>query len=224
MTAEEREKFKQEMRGGCRPRQDVGTPAGEGKLDMSYINFTKTELAAAVARGVRQCVVIASRPLFPEAFSTSSNPSLWVFALDEDVESNSSGTFIPTRFAEETLAAALEKSDFDRLKATLFVWLGSTGYRALESVIASLGFISSLPKGSGVVFDYVAKHLSPGPLTETALDALASRVSLPGGNFKYIIQPPAVAAMLHGLGFRQVVDLGEQEVPVSDGHLVSAVV
>jgi hypothetical protein len=30
--------------------------------------------------------------------------------------------------------------------------------------------------------------------------------------------------MLHGFGFRQVVDLAEQEVPVNEGHLVSAVV
>jgi hypothetical protein len=44
------------------------------------------------------------------------------------------------------------------------------------------------------------------------------------GNFKHIIQPQALAAMLHGLGFREIVDLAEQEVPVSDGHLVSAVV
>jgi O-methyltransferase involved in polyketide biosynthesis len=191
---------------------------------MSYLNFTKTELAAAVARGVRQCVVIASRPLFPEAFSTSPDKNLRLFAVDEDVVSNSAATFVRTRFAEETLAAALQKSDFDRLKASLFVWLGGAGYRAIGSVISSLAFIASLPKGSAVAFDYAAKHLSLGPPTETALDALASRVSLTNGNFKHIIQPQAVAAMLHGFGFRDIVDLKEQEVPVSDGHLVSAVV
>ncbi len=73
--------------------------------------------------------------------------------MDEDVVSNSSAKFVRTRFAEETLAAALEKSDFDRLKSSLFVWLGGAGYRAVESVMASLAFIASLPKGSGVVFD-----------------------------------------------------------------------
>jgi hypothetical protein len=157
---------------------------------MGYIDFTKTALAAAVARGVRQCVVIASRPLFPEAFSTSPVKNLRLFAVDEDAASNSSSTFVQTRFADEALAAALEKSDFDKLKASLFVWLGGAGYRAVESVMAGFTFIASLPKGSGVVFDYAARHLSPGPPTETALDALASRISLPGGNFKHIIQPP----------------------------------
>jgi hypothetical protein len=74
------------------------------------------------------------------------------------------------------------------------------------------------------MFDYAAERKSLESPTETALNALASRMSLSGGNFKHIIQPPAVTAMLHGLGFRQIVDLTEQEVPVSDGHLVSAVV
>ena len=82
--------------------------------------------------------------------------------MDEDVVSNSSAKFVRTRFAEETLAVALERSDFDRLKASLFVWLGGTGYRAVESVLSGLAFIASLPKGSGVVFDYAAKHLSLG--------------------------------------------------------------
>jgi O-methyltransferase involved in polyketide biosynthesis len=191
---------------------------------MSYLNFAKTELTAAIARGVRQCVVIALRPPLHEALSTTVNPALRVFALDEDVAENSPAMFVPTRFAEEPLAAALEKSEFDRMKASLFVWLGGAGYRALESVIASFGFIASLPKGSGVVFDYAAERGPHEPLTETALDALASRISLCGGNFKYMIQPQAVAAMLRGLGFRQIVDLAEQELPVSDGHLVSAVV
>ena len=98
----------------------------------------------------------------PAVLNPSSNRSLRVFAVDEDVVSNSSAKFVRTRFAEETLAVARERSDFDRLKASLFVWLGGTGYRAVESVLSGLAFIASLPKGSGVVFDYAAKHLSLG--------------------------------------------------------------
>jgi O-methyltransferase involved in polyketide biosynthesis len=190
---------------------------------MSHINFAKTELAAAIARGVRQCVVIASRPPLWETFNTSSNPTLQVFAVDEDVVPHSPATFIPTKFESETLAAALEKSDFDRLKASLFVWLGGAGYRALDSVMASLAYIASLPKGTGVVFDYAAERTSLETRTDTALDGLASRLSLPGGNVKYMIQPQAVAAMLRCLGFTQIVDLAVHGFPVSDGHLVSAV-
>ena len=192
---------------------------------MSAIHFTKSELAAAIARGVRQCVVIGSRLPLCDAVKSFPDRSLQVFALGEEEEqpADSPATFVPTQFASETLATALEKSDFDKLKATLFVWLGGAGYRTLDAVIAGLAFIASLPSGSGVVFDYAAERTSLGSLTHTTLDALASRISLPG-SVKYLIQPQAVAALLRGLGFQQIVDLAQDELPGSGGHLVSAVV
>jgi O-methyltransferase involved in polyketide biosynthesis len=189
---------------------------------MSQINFIKKELADALARGVRQCVVIASRPLLIEAFGTHPDPTLQVFVVDEDSALEGSATFVPTHFASEPLAAALEKSDFDKFKSSLFIWLGGAGYRAVGGVMSSLAFIASLPKGTGVVFDYVADRTSLGSLPETALDALASRISLPVGGVKHLIRPQAVAAMLYGLGFRQVVDLAQQELQLNSEHLISA--
>ncbi len=138
-----------------------------------------------------------------EAFKSSPDPTLRVFAVDEEQSSDSPATFVPTQFASETLATALERSDFDKLKASLFIWLGGAGYRTVDAVIASLAFIASLPKGSGVVFDYVAERTSLGSLTHAALDALASRILVAGGSVKYLIQPQAVAAMLRGLGFHR---------------------
>jgi hypothetical protein len=57
---------------------------------------------------------------------------------------------------------------------------------------------------------------------DTALDALASRISTPVGGVKHLIQPQAVAAKLYGLGFRRVVDLAKQELQVNSEHLISA--
>ena len=57
-------------------------------------------------------------------------------------------------------------------------------------------------------------------VAHTALDALATRICITGA-LKYLIQPQAVAAMLRGLGFQQMVDLAQS---VSGNHLVSAVV
>jgi O-methyltransferase involved in polyketide biosynthesis len=126
--------------------------------------------------------------------------------------------------AEEPLAMALETSAFDKQKASLFIWLGGAGYRTAEAVIEGLAFIASLPGGSGVVLDYAVERTSLGSLTHTALDALASRISVTGGGVKYLIQPQAVAAMLQGLGFQRIVDLGQEELPVGGRHLVSAAV
>ncbi len=72
------------------------------------------------------------------------------------------------------------------------------------------------------MFDYVTDRPSLGLLPEAALDALASRIALPVGGVKHLIQPQAVAAMLYGLGFRQVMDLAKQELQVSSEHLITA--
>jgi O-methyltransferase involved in polyketide biosynthesis len=190
---------------------------------MSSLHFTKTELAAAIARGVRQCVVIGPQLLL-ETFESLPDQTLHVFVVDEQERSDSPATFVATQFASETLAAALEKSGFDKLKASLFVWLGDAGYRTMDAALASLAFIASLPKGSGVVLDYAVERTSLGSRTHTALDALASRVSEAGGSVKYMIQPQAVAALLHCLGFQQVMDRAHEELAVGGGRLVSAVV
>jgi O-methyltransferase involved in polyketide biosynthesis len=192
---------------------------------MSVVNFTKTELAAAIARGVRQCVLIGSRQQpWREGFQSSLWQNLRVFALEENPQSDPPATFVPTVFASETLATALEKSGFDKRKASLFIWLGDAGYRTVEGALASLAFIASLPRGSGVVLDYAVERASVGSLTHTALDALASRILVTGGSVKYLIQPQAVAAMLRSLGFQQIVDIVQEKLPDCGGHLVRALV
>ena len=177
---------------------------------MSSIHFVESEFAAAVSRGVRQCVLLGSRARLHKQFEISPGPSLQVFIVDE-------------KEPPQTLARTLEKSHFDSRKASLFLWLGDAGYRTVDAVIAALAFIASLPAGTGVVFDYAVERTSLRELTRTALDALASRVALPGG-VKYLIQPQAVAAMLRGVGFRQMQDLPHQNLPADCCHIVSALV
>ena len=174
---------------------------------MNFLNFAKTELSTALANGVRQCVLIGTRTRLGESFPGVTDESLQVFVVEE-----------------EPLAAALEKSSFDKGEASLFIWLGSAGYRTVEAVFAALAFIASLPKESSVVFDYTEERVSFGSLAHSALDALASRITMAGGSVKYLIQPPAVAALLRGFGFQRIIDLAQEELPVSGGHLVSAAI
>jgi len=174
---------------------------------MNFLNFAKTELSTALTNGVRQCVLIGTRARLGESFPSVTDESLQVFVVEE-----------------EPLVAALEKSAFDKRKASLFIWLGSAQYRTVEAVFAALAFIASLPKESSVVFDYAEERVSFGSLAHSALDALASRITMAGGSVKYLIQPQAVAALLRGFGFERIVDLAQEELPVSGGHLVSAAI
>ena len=189
---------------------------------MSPNRFLNTEFAAALARGVRQCVIVGSRPALGEAFENPTEQELRVFAVDEDGPPDSPASFVPAQFDSETLATALERSGFDRRKASLFVWLGGAKYRTVEAAMSSLAFIASLPKGSGVLLDYAVERTSVTSLADTALDTLATRVCGAGGRIKHLIQPEAVAAMLSGFGFQKIVDQALEELPIG-GHLVSAV-
>jgi O-methyltransferase involved in polyketide biosynthesis len=191
---------------------------------MSSLNFAKHELAAALARGVRQCVLIGARQPLRHDLQVSSDQDLRLFTVDEDLQPDSPDTFVPTQFAHEGLADALEKSAFDARKPSLFLWLGGVGYRTADAALSSLAFIASLPKGSGIVFDYAVERTGLVSLTHTALDALASRLLTAGGSVRYLIQPPAVTALLRGLGFHQIVDLTKDGLPVTGEHIVSAVV
>ncbi len=76
MTPEEREKFKQGMGRGCGRRAKCGgaEQASRG-AGMNSLHFAETEWAAALARGVRQCVVIGSRPLVCAGFREHSGPN-----------------------------------------------------------------------------------------------------------------------------------------------------
>ena len=191
---------------------------------MSSINFVRAELDSAFARGVRQFVVIGSRPWLREVFDTTPGRTLRVFAVDEEQPSDSPATFVATQFASEPLQVALKKSSFDQLKASLFVWLGGAGYSTVDATLASLAFIASLPTGSGVVFDYTVERTSVLSRAHTALHALASRTLMACGSVKHHIQPLAVAAMLRGLGFQTIVDLAQDRNQVGGEHLISAVV
>ncbi len=191
---------------------------------MSALHFAANELSAALARGVRQCVVIGSPAMLRDALKNSWNQTLQVFAVGEEQPLDLSATFVPTEFASETLGDALEKSDFDKLKASLFVWLGDASYRTVDAAIAALAFIASLPEGTGVLLDYAVERPSLGAMTHTALDALTSRIVGAGSSVQYMIQPQAVTAMLRSLGFGQIEDLAREDPGIGSGRLVSAVV
>jgi O-methyltransferase involved in polyketide biosynthesis len=189
---------------------------------MSFLSLTQTALTAAWARGVRQCVVVGSCELLHQVCLSHSGQDWDVFLVDQEPSSDSPATFVPTQFASETLATALAKSSFDAQKASLFVWLGDAGYRTMDAVLASIAFMASLPRGSGVILDYMVERTSPGSLMHTALDALASHLEMVGGSIKHLIDPSALAAMLRGVGFRKIVDQVTEERSISGRHLVSA--
>lgn len=187
---------------------------------MNRTYLTSSELASAIARGVRQLVFIGTQN-YPELdLPSPAEGSLQLFTVDEEAAVDFAATFVPTRFRSEELSSALSRSSFDKLKASLFIWLGDASYRTVDAALATLSFIASLPKGTGVIFDYATEHSSTESFAGTALDALASRISC-AGVVKHLIQPQALAAMLRSLGFGQITDHIDELSP-QGGHIVTA--
>ena len=198
------------------------------------------ELTAAIARGAKQYVILGAG-LDTYAYR-NAHSQLRVFEVDypatqvwkrrrletERVAIPPCLTYVPTNFEEQTLSSALESSGFERDKVSFFSWLGVTPYLTAASAIATLAFIGSLPKGSGLVFDYAVERSSLNSEEQMAMDALASRVARVGEPFRLFLNPRALERMLRVAGFREVEDLGPAEIDAryfedrSDGLRVAA--
>lgn len=188
--------------------------------------FAEDSLAAAVARGVRQYVLLgagldtfAHRNPFAEI-------GLRVFEVDypatqawkqrrladAGLEPPASLTFAPVDFERQTLARGLAAAGFDAAAPAFFAWLGVTVYLTREAVMDTLRFIAAAPGGE-VVFDY-GEPISAFPEGEARARqvARAERAAAMGEPWITRFEPAELAAALRGLGFEELEDLGPAQI------------
>ena len=188
--------------------------------------FAEDELARAVGRGVEQYVVLGAG-LDTFAYRNPHPPnSLRVFEVDypatqewkrrqleaTGIEIPASLTFAPVDFERQTLARGLGDAGFDREKPSFFSWLGVSMYLSDEAIGATLRFAGSLPRGGGIVFDYMVPRESLGFVERMALETLAKRVEAAGEPFRTSFEPKALAEQLKQSGFSSVEDMGSDEI------------
>jgi methyltransferase (TIGR00027 family) len=211
--------------------------------------FAEDALAAAVARGVRQLVVLGAG-LDTYAYRTALGESLRVFEVDHPatqawkrqrlaeaaIPVPRTLSFAPVDFERETLGDGLAAAGFDPAQQTFFTWLGVVPYLTEPAVFSTLGFIASLPGGAHVVFDYSNPLAAGLDQDEHAAgrEALAARVASVGEAFRSHFETDALHARLTALGFREVEDLGPAlireryfanrggSLPDRGGHIVRA--
>jgi len=186
--------------------------------------FAEDELAQAVARGVKQCVVLGAGL---DTFAYR-NPHAGVRVIEVDhpatqgwkrdllaaasIAIPDSLSFVAVDFAKQSLSEELARSGFRCGDAAFFSWLGVVPYLTREAAFGTLRWIASLAQGSGVVFDYAVARSELGFLEKAALDALSHRVARAGEPFQLFFEPAELAAALGGLGFHYLEDLGCQEI------------
>jgi len=206
---------------------EVGTsttdPLGMGARDRARrlffaarARFAEDTVAAAVAAGVRQ-VVILGAGLDTFAYRTP-HPDLRVFEVDHPatqawkrerlattgIDCPGALTFVPVDFETRTLAAGLDSAGFARTDPAVFVWLGVVFYLTPSAARATLEYIAGQAQPVEVVFDY----LLPAATDEDRVHqrVRADRLAGVGEPVFSYFAPDDIAAQLHGLGFTGIED------------------
>jgi methyltransferase (TIGR00027 family) len=183
-------------------------------------------LAEAVRRGVRQYVVLGAG-LDTFAYRNPYPASqLKVFEVDHPATQAwkrrqlaaarlalpESLTFVSVDFESETLPQQLTRAGFRADEPAFFSWLGVTMYLSRAAVLATLGYVAGLPRGSGIVFDYAVPPATLDLIRRVVVRTVMRRVAAAGEPWKSFFEPRELAGELHALGFRQLEDLGSEQL------------
>jgi len=186
--------------------------------------YSEDELAAAVARGVRQYIVLGAGL---DTFAWRNPwPDLQVFEVDfpatqhwkrQRLANVGMGvpptlTFAPVDFESQTLADGLRAAGFRTDRPAYFSWLGVTMYLTREAFESTVSFIGALPAGSGVTFDYAIERSELSLFEKLALDHLGRKVAAVGEPFQLFFRPAELAATMHRSGFHEIEDVGSDDL------------
>jgi methyltransferase (TIGR00027 family) len=201
-------------RAGLRPTQ------GHIVLRARYADDA---LAAAVARGVRQLVVLAAGL---DSSCLRRDPRVRVIEVDHPASQRAKRErlaaigarldgveFVSVDFEREELADALAKSSLDRTEPAFLTWIGVSMYLPTATSFATIAQIrASVAAGSELIFDYPIpfERLDPEALAVARMknEGLA-RTAEPRIT---TYDPPGLARALAERGFALVEDVGPAEL------------
>ena len=190
---------------------------------VSRSRFSEEALAASVARGTRQVVVLGAGL---DTFSLRNPfPDVRVFEIDfpatqawkrerlreAGLSAPATLTFAPVDFERESLADGLARAGFRSDRPAFFQWLGVSMYLTRETVSSTLDFIAGIP-GSAVAFDYTEPFEHQSPERRARLTAMAESAAARGEPWLSFFDPPELAAILRDKGFGDIEDLGFADV------------
>ena len=208
-----------EVRQAVPEEQENSWARGLRSFMAARSRFAEEELARAVGRGVRQYVVLGAG-LDTFAYRNPF-PDLRVFEVDHPdtqawkrerlehagIRVPDSMRFAPVDFERGTLEAGLDAAGFRRNEPAFLSWLGVVPYLTREAAFGTLEFVSGLPSGSGIAFDYSVPREMLGERERMAFDFLAARVARAGEPFRLFLEPEQLAADLRRLGYMDIEDL-----------------
>jgi methyltransferase (TIGR00027 family) len=187
--------------------------------------FSEDSLAARVARGVRQIVVLGAGLDTFALRNPHAEQGVRVFEVDYPATQDwkrerlkqaglavpSSLTFAPVDFERQSLADGLMAAGFRADRPAFFQWLGVVPYLTREAISMTLDFIARVPE-SEVVFDYAEPFENYPADRRVHVMAVAARAASLGEPWLSLFDPAKLSAMLRDKGFGVVEDLGLAEI------------
>jgi methyltransferase (TIGR00027 family) len=187
--------------------------------------FSEDTLAASVARGVRQVVVLGAGLDTFSLRNPFAEEGVRVFEVDHPatqawkrerleqagIALPNSLTFAPVDFERQHLADGLANAGFDRNRPAFFQWLGVVPYLTHEAISSTLDYIATIP-ASAVVFDYTEPFENHTPERRANLMATAERAAARGKPWLSFFNPGELSTLLRDKGFTGIEDLGFAEL------------
>jgi methyltransferase (TIGR00027 family) len=186
--------------------------------------IAEEEVAAAVARGVRQYVIVGA------GYDTFAyrNPfaELRVFEVDHPstqrekrrrleeggIHVPSNVTFVPADLSVASLDDALASCTFDHTSPASVSWLGVVPYLEMDAVEATLASVARLPAGTTLVFDYGVSGEALNMAERFVVRRMAKRVAEAGEPWKTFFLPDQMSTLLRRTGFSSHLDWGGEEI------------
>jgi methyltransferase (TIGR00027 family) len=121
--------------------------------------------------------------------------------------------YVAVDFTVDKLADKLLERGYHTTRPTVFLWEGVTPYLNLEAVDSVLGFVTgSAAAGSAIVFDYVLSSVVEGTCTLRGAANEFAKMSRTSEPLTFGIDEGQASAFLASRGFRNVVDVGADEL------------
>jgi methyltransferase (TIGR00027 family) len=186
--------------------------------------YTEEALAAAVAKGVCQNVILGAgmdtfalrRPAFASdlAVIEVDHPASQTFKHERlqtcGVVVPSNLHFLAVDLSREPLAAALSRSSYERTKPAFFSWLGVAAYLTREANATLRGIADCAVPESEIVFTYLdERELESRP---RSVEAVRTAVADLGEPWVSGFNPTTLDRELSQLGLRLLEDLSGDEI------------
>jgi methyltransferase (TIGR00027 family) len=189
--------------------------------------FAEDCIASAVARGVRQAVVLGAGLDTFGLRNPHAGKKLRVFEVDRqetqqwkreclakaNLQVPSWLSLVTVDFEHQAFLECLKAVGFDDDQPTFFTWLGVVPYLSRETVLTTLSLIARLPDAE-VVFDYGEPVDAYPPARRARYEAMIASAAATGEPWLSFFVPDELKTALCTIGFGEIEDLSPRDVAI----------